>query len=131
MLECCGKCSLARTSFFTATSPRKTAPSSATSSSSPPIDIGHGWLLFTLPPAEAALHPASGDSSPAHGGRRLLGAVVYLMCSDLLALMKKLEAKQVSFSPPEEEPWGIKATIKLPSGGELGVYQPTALNLHR
>jgi hypothetical protein len=98
----------------------------------PAIDIGHGWLIFKMPSAEAALHPSSGDNSQAHGGRRLLGASLYLMCDDLPALMKKLEAKNVSFSPPEEEDWGIKTTIKLPSGGELGLYQPThptALNL--
>jgi catechol 2,3-dioxygenase-like lactoylglutathione lyase family enzyme len=22
------------------------------------VDIGHGWLIFKLPPSEAALHPA-------------------------------------------------------------------------
>ena len=48
-----------------------------------------------------------------------------MMCEDLQAVIRTLEAKQVSFSPPEKEPWGIKTTIKLPSGGELGLYQPT------
>jgi hypothetical protein len=90
----------------------------------PSIDIGHGWMLFKLPPAEAALHPADGDNTQAHGGRHLLGAVLYLMCDDLQAVIKKLETRQVKFSPPEEAPWGIKTTIKLPSGGELGLYQP-------
>ena len=47
------------------------------------------------------------------------------MCEDLKGLMKRLAAKNVSFSPPEEEDWGIKTTIKLPSGGEVGLYQPT------
>jgi hypothetical protein len=89
------------------------------------IDIGGGWLIFQLPPAEAALHPSDGDNSQAHGGRRLLSAVLYLMCDDLPALMKTLEAKGVSFSPPETEDWGTKTTIKLPSGGEVGLYQPT------
>lgn len=96
------------------------------------IDIGGGWLIFKLPPAEAALHPSGGDNSRSHGGRSLLGAVLYLMCDDLGVLMKKLEAKQVIFSLPEQEPWGIKTTIQLPSGGEVGLYQPThltALNL--
>jgi hypothetical protein len=91
----------------------------------PSVDIGHGWLIFKMPPAEAALHPSDGNDSQAHGGRRLLGAVLYLMCEDLQALMKKLEAKQVRFSVPEVENWGIKTTIELPSGGEIGLYQPT------
>ncbi len=91
----------------------------------PSIDIGGGWLIFSLPPSEAAVHPSNGANSQAHGGRRLLSAVLYLMCDDLQALMKKLQARNVSFSPPEEEDWGIKTTIKLPSGGEVGLYQPT------
>ncbi|HEX4487829.1 MAG TPA: VOC family protein [Terriglobales bacterium] len=90
----------------------------------PSIDIGHGWMLFKLPPAEAALHPSNGGAGQLHGGRHLLGAVLYLMCDDVQAVIKKLEARQVEFSSPEEAPWGIKTTIKLPSGGELGLYQP-------
>jgi hypothetical protein len=90
----------------------------------PWVDVGHGWLIFKLPSSEAALHPLDGDSGNIHGGRKLLGAVLYLMCSDLAAMMKKLQAKGVEFSAPESAPWGIKTTIKLPSGGELGLYQP-------
>ena len=62
------------------------------------------------------------------GGRHEL----YLMCDDLQALIRSLEAKKVQCSPVEEEDWGIKTTIPLPSGGELGLYQPkhqTALDL--
>jgi hypothetical protein len=55
----------------------------------------------------------------------LLGAVLYLMCDDLKAYMKSLSAKNVSFTPVDEAPWGIKTTIRLPSGGEIGLYQPT------
>jgi hypothetical protein len=53
------------------------------------------------------------------------------MCDDLAALLKSLQAKGVSCSPVETEDWGIKTTIQLPSGGEMGLYQPahpTALN---
>jgi hypothetical protein len=90
----------------------------------PSIDIGHGWMLFKLPPAEAALHPADGDTTQSHGGRHLLGAVLYLICDDLQAVIKKLKAKNVGFTPPEEATWVIKTSIKLPGGGELGLYQP-------
>jgi hypothetical protein len=89
------------------------------------VDVGHGWLIFALPPAEAALHPSDGESRQIHGGRHLLGAVLYLMCDDLKAYMKSLSAKNVSFTPVDEAPWGIKTTIRLPSGGEIGLYQPT------
>jgi catechol 2,3-dioxygenase-like lactoylglutathione lyase family enzyme len=89
------------------------------------VDAGEGWLIFALPPAEMGIHPTDGESAQPHGGRDLLGAVLYLMCDDLRALMKSLQAKSVRCSAVEEAPWGIKTTIQLPSGGEIGLYQPT------
>jgi len=90
----------------------------------PSVDAGEGWLIFALPPAEAAFHPADGHKLQQHGGRDLLGAVLYLMCDDLTATMKSLQSRKVACSAVEEEPWGIKTTIRLPSGGEVGLYQP-------
>ncbi len=97
------------------------------------VDAGGGWLIFALPRAEAGIHPSDGERSQLHGGRRLLGSVLYLMCDNLPALIKSLQAKGVGCSPPEVEDWGIKTTLLLPSGGEIGLYQPThptALGLH-
>lgn len=91
----------------------------------PAVDAGGGWLIFALPPAEVGIHPADGERHQPHGGRQLLGSVLYLMCDHLPALMKSLQTKGVTCSPVEEEDWGIKTTIQLPSGGELGLYQPT------
>lgn len=91
----------------------------------PAVDVGGGWLIFALPPSEAALHPTDGATRKTHGGRELLGAVLYLMCDDLPAYMKSLEAKKVGCSPVEVAPWGMKTSIQLPSGGEIGLYQPT------
>ena len=98
----------------------------------PAVDAGHGWLIFALPPAEAALHPTEGSSSQLHAGRHLLGAVLYLMCDDLSSTMKSLEAKGVQCTAVDEAPWGLKTTFPLPSGGEIGLYQPrhpTAIGL--
>jgi hypothetical protein len=98
----------------------------------PAIDIGHGWLIFAMPPAEAAVHPTGGATSQTHGGRDLLGAVVYFMCDDLHSYMQTLKSKNVECTAIENERWGMKTTIRLPSGGEIGLYQPshpTALNL--
>jgi hypothetical protein len=99
----------------------------------PYVDVGHGWLIFKLPRAEAAVHPADDSHRQLlHAGHRLLGAVLYLMCDDLPAQIKLLKAKDVSCTEVEEERWGIRTTIKLPSGGEIGLYQPkhpTALDL--
>jgi hypothetical protein len=88
----------------------------------PFVDVGHGWLIFALPPAEAAVHPAAGE----------FAAELYLMCDDLHALIRSLEAKNVRCTEVAEERWGIRTTIRLPSGGEIGLYQPshpTALGL--
>ncbi|PYX31810.1 MAG: extradiol dioxygenase [Acidobacteria bacterium] len=90
------------------------------------VDAGRGWLIFAMPPAEAGVHPTEGESrAQVHGGRSLLGAVVYLMCDDLEAEIKRLQARKVTCSPVETEDWGSKTTLRLPSGGELGLYQPT------
>jgi hypothetical protein len=77
------------------------------------VDAGGGWLIFALPPAEAAIHPAE-DA----------GAALYLMCDDLTAEMQSLADRGVALSEVEEERWGSVTKIRLPSGGELGLYQP-------
>src|SRR5712691_6986591 len=80
----------------------------------PSVDAGHGWLIFGLPPAEAAFHPAG------ENGRHEL----YLMCHDLKAEMALLKQKGVACSEVHEERWGSITIILLPGGGELGLYQP-------
>src|SRR2546428_11161792 len=89
------------------------------------VDAGGGWLIFALPPAEVGIHPSEGERRQLHGGRQLLTSVLYLMCDNLPALIKSLDAKNVSCSPVEEEDWGIKTTIQLTRGGEIGLYEPT------
>jgi hypothetical protein len=79
----------------------------------PAVDAGQGWLIFALPPAEAAIHPAEEVSSE-----------LYLMCDDIAAQMKALEAKGVECPVLEEARWGLVTKIRLPGGGELGLYQP-------
>jgi len=98
----------------------------------PFVDVGQGWLIFGMSPAEAGIHPLEGEFSQDHAGHQLLGAVLYLMCDDLEGTMKTLAAKNVRCTEVETAPWGRKTTIPLPSGGEIGLYQashPTALHL--
>ncbi|WP_262287191.1 VOC family protein [Micromonospora sp. MA102] len=79
------------------------------------VDAGHGWLIFTLPPAELAVHPTEG--APAHE--------LYLMCDDLAATMADLAARGVEFTiPVTEERWGLRTALRLPGGSELGLYEP-------
>jgi hypothetical protein len=78
------------------------------------VDVGGGWLIFALPPAEVAFH--SGDN-----GRHQL----YLMSADLDATLEDLKGKGVSATGVvSEESWGRLASIRLPGGGELAIYQP-------
>jgi len=101
----------------------------------PSVDAGHGWLIFSISPAEAAFHPIEEEKRQMmHAGHRMLGAVLYLMCDDLKKFVASLKTKKISCTEIEEENWGIRTTIKLPSGGEIGLYQPThptALNLKK
>jgi len=89
------------------------------------VDAGHGWLIFKLPPAEAAVHPIDGDHALVHAGPSMLGAELYLMCDNLQALIQSLAAKKVTCGAIDKAPWGMKTTIRLPSGGAIGLYQPT------
>jgi catechol 2,3-dioxygenase-like lactoylglutathione lyase family enzyme len=97
----------------------------------PGVDAGHGWLIFKLPPAEAALHPADGNPAPG-AGDAMLRTEFYLMCDDLQAAIQSLAAKNVICTAIDTARWGMKTTIRLPSGGVIGLYQPahpTALGL--
>ena len=97
------------------------------------VDLGHGWLIFALPPAETAIHPTENDFSQSHAGQKLMGAVLYLMCDDLKEEIATLAKKGVNCSEIQEAAWGISTCIPLPSGRALGLYQPsheTAINLN-
>jgi catechol 2,3-dioxygenase-like lactoylglutathione lyase family enzyme len=78
------------------------------------VDAGRGWLIFALPPAEVAVHPAEDDVSNE----------LYLMCDDVKAEMRALEVKGVLCSQVEEARWGSVTRIRLPGGGDIGLYQP-------
>ena len=100
------------------------------------VDVGGGWLIFGLPPGELAVHPAGDDAAPAqrHAGRPMAHAVLYLMCDDVRAEVEALAAKGVRNSGIADAEWGVHTSIVLPSGAELGLYQPlhpTALDLDR
>jgi catechol 2,3-dioxygenase-like lactoylglutathione lyase family enzyme len=80
----------------------------------PHVDAGGGWLIFKLPPAEVAVHPAEG--TPSHE--------LYLMCDDVNGTVETLAAKGVTCGPVSDEGWGLLTSIRLPGGGELGLYEP-------
>jgi hypothetical protein len=89
------------------------------------VDVGHGWLIFKLPPSEIAVHPSDGEFVQKHAEHDLLGIVLYLMCDDIVATVKGLEEKKVACTKPDLAPWGTYALVTMPSGGKIGLYQPS------
>jgi len=78
------------------------------------VDAGHGWLIFKLPPSEAAFHPS--EKNDLHE--------LFFMCDDLKETMALLKASKVSCTDVEELRWGSLTRVSLPSGGTVGLYQP-------
>ncbi|MGY0003113.1 VOC family protein [Micromonospora sp. I033] len=80
----------------------------------PHVDAGRGWLIFKLPPAEVAVHPAGSASHE-----------LFLMCDDVAATVAELTARGVEFTQAvSDEGWGLRTVLRLPGGGELGLYEP-------
>ena len=80
----------------------------------PYVDVGDGWLIFGLPPAEVAIHPS--EQNNIHE--------LYFMCDDLETFIAAMQKRQVPCSPILELGWGLLTNVTLPGGGMLGVYQP-------
>jgi catechol 2,3-dioxygenase-like lactoylglutathione lyase family enzyme len=85
------------------------------------VDAGGGWLIFAMPPAEAAFHPT--DENGKHE--------VYLMCDDVNAEMARLNAAGYECAPVSDEGWGLLTKLRLPGGGELGLYEPRHPMAHK
>lgn len=90
----------------------------------PYVDAHGGWLIFRLPPAELGVHPAGAAGDPSTGppsGHHEL----YLMCDDVEATVAELTAKGVEFTGPvENQGFGLLTRLRIPGGGEIGLYQP-------
>ena len=80
----------------------------------PSVDAGGGWLIFALPPAEIAFHPA--EENGKHE--------VYLTCDDVSATVQNLERQKGKCDPVADLGWGLLTHLSLPGGGKLGLYQP-------
>lgn len=78
------------------------------------VDVGHGWLIFGLPPAEVAVHPS--DKNDVHE--------FYLMVDDIEAFIAEMKSQKIACAPVQNERWGLLSQLTLPGGGKLGIYQP-------
>ena len=78
------------------------------------VDVGGGWLIFALPPAELAVHPS--DEDDRHE--------LYLMTDDIGGLVAEMKTRNIVCAPVTSQGWGQLTHITLPGGGKLGVYAP-------
>jgi catechol 2,3-dioxygenase-like lactoylglutathione lyase family enzyme len=98
------------------------------------VDAGHGWLIFALPPAEAAFHgwekhglekeSSEEDDEDQNDLPEKARHELYFMCDDITATLGDLKKKNVPVSAVNEQRWGSIATLTLPSGGKVGIYEP-------
>jgi hypothetical protein len=80
----------------------------------PHVDVGGGWLIFGLPPAEVAVHPSK--SNNVHE--------LYFMCDDIEAFVARMKAHIVECDAVQDQGWGLLTNVTLPGGGKIRVYQP-------
>lgn len=80
----------------------------------PSVDVGDGWLIFGLPPAEVAVHPSA--KNDVHE--------FYLMCDDVNTFVADMTQRGVTCGSLQDQGWGVLTHVVLPGGGKLGVYQP-------
>ena len=80
----------------------------------PNVDVGHGWLIFGLPPAEVAVHPS--ENNNVHE--------FYFMCDDVDTFVAEMKEHGIACDPVQDQGYGLLTQITLPGGGKLGVYQP-------
>jgi hypothetical protein len=78
------------------------------------VDVGGGWLIFGLPPAEVAVHPS--DKNDVHE--------FYLMCDDVKAFVAEMKKHSIVCGPVQDEGWGLLTQLTLPGGGKIGIYEP-------
>ncbi|HSP45083.1 MAG TPA: hypothetical protein VLO30_03750 [Chthoniobacterales bacterium] len=77
------------------------------------VDVGQGWLIFGLPPAEVAVHPSDENDRQEF----------YLMCDDVNAFVAEMKTKNIACGEVKDMGWGVLTQLTLPGGGKLGVYQ--------
>jgi catechol 2,3-dioxygenase-like lactoylglutathione lyase family enzyme len=79
------------------------------------VDAGGGWPIYAMPPAELAVHPS--DTAGRHA--------LYLMCDDIERTLAELRGKGVEVvGDVRDAGWGLLASVRLPDGSELPIYEP-------
>ena len=78
------------------------------------VDVGDGWLIFGLPPAEVAVHPSNKNNLHEF----------YLMTDDIDAFFAQMKKSRIACETVRNLGWGLLTQLTLPGGGKLGIYEP-------
>jgi hypothetical protein len=77
------------------------------------VDLGHGWLIFGLPPSEIAVHPAEQPSTE-----------LFFLCENIQQFIQQMAEEKIPCDPVQNKRWGHLTYLTLPGGGKIGVYEP-------
>jgi hypothetical protein len=78
------------------------------------VDVGGGWLIFSLPPSELAVHPF--DANDRHE--------LFFLVNDVEKFVAEMRRHEIACTALREEDWGRVTEMTLPGGGKVGVYEP-------
>jgi hypothetical protein len=78
------------------------------------VDVGGGWLIFSLPPSELAFHPAEENGK----------TEFYLLVDDIAGFTADMKKKKIKCGKINDYGWGLMSQLTLPGGGKLMVYEP-------
>jgi len=78
------------------------------------VDVGDGWLIFGLPPAEVAVHPS--EKNDVHE--------FYLMCDDLNVFIAELKKHGIAFDPVQDQAYGLVTELTLPAEASSACISP-------
>lgn len=86
----------------------------------PYTDVGHGWLIFSLPEADLGCHPVDDPGSPASGTHD-----ISFYCDDIAETVAELRGRGVEFKDEiTDRGYGLVIHFDMPGGVKVELYQP-------
>jgi catechol 2,3-dioxygenase-like lactoylglutathione lyase family enzyme len=83
-------------------------------------DVGGGWLIFELPPAELGCHPLESEKDVASGT-----PAISFYCDDIHKTVAELRSKGVEFTDGvADQGYGFVTHFRAPGDFEIQLYQP-------
>ena len=83
-------------------------------------DIGQGWLIFDLPPADMGCHPSNAKDGVPSGTQD-----ISFWCDDIEKTVAQLKKKGVKFKGKiADHGYGLVTYFKVPGNFYIQLYQP-------